>query len=490
MARPGVWPLTPDTDGDRWDVLRLLDAHPGEALHTRVARSLRDVLARGLIPDGTRLPGHRPLAARLGVSRNTVVDALGQLHAEGFLSVRGRSGTVISVPGSAAPIQDAAAPPLSAWATRVLRGQSGLPAGGYAVDFRVGQDVPELYPEAAWTHALARRAGEAGQRAGRHADPLGPLETRRAVAAYLNAQRGARVTPDMVMLTAGTQAALDALARVYLEAGRGAVVETPTYDGARAALAATGAEVWSVPVDDHGLQTNALPDTDATFVYVTPGCQYPTTATLPAPRRQALISWARRGGALILEDDYAADLHHTDRSPAVIQGLAPERTVLLGTFSKVLAPATRSGFLAAPPEVIRVLAATRTLTDRGPGTLDALALGDVLSSGAYTRHLQRSRSVIRHRHEVLLAELAEHLPQWPARSASAGLHVYVPLPTGWRTADVLGRAAGQGVALTSLEPLTGGGHGPAVLLAFAHLPVDALRNGIQRLGRAMAAGRK
>lgn len=466
-------------------MLRLLDAHPGEALHTRVARSLRDAVTRGLIPDGTRLPGHRPLAARLGVSRNTVVDALTQLQSEGYLGVRGRSGTVIRVPGPAAPPPDAAAPPLSAWATRVLRGQPGLPAGGYAVDFRVGQDVPELYPEAAWTHALAHRAGEAGQRAGRHADPLGPLETRRAVAAYLNAERGARVTPDMVMLTAGTQAALDALARVFLEAGRGAVVEAPTYAGARAALAATGAGVWSVPVDESGLQTDALPDADATLVYVTPGCQYPTTATLPAPRRHALITWARRRGALILEDDYAADLHHTGRAPAVLQGLAPERTVLLGTFSKVLAPATRSGFLAAPREVIRILAATRTLTDRGPGTLDALALGDVLASGAYTRHLRRSRPIIRHRHEVLLAALADHLPQWSARPASAGLHVYVPLPPGWRAAAVTGHAASHGVALTPLEPLTGGGHGPAVLLAFAHLPIDALRDGVQRLGVAL-----
>ncbi|THF88515.1 PLP-dependent aminotransferase family protein [Deinococcus sp. KSM4-11] len=464
--------------------MRLLDAHPGEALHTCVARSLRDVLARGILPEGTRLPGHRRLAAHLGVSRNTLVDALTQLQTEGFLRVMGRSGTLVSLP----PIDLSGdypreSLPLSDWATRVLRERPAGESGDFHVDFRLGQDVPELYPEVAWTQALARRAGEAG-RSQRHSDPLGPLETRRALSAYLNAERGARVTPDMVMLTAGTQAALDALARVFLQRGRSVAIEDPTYAGARAALAATGAEIHPVAVDAEGLHPGHLPGA-ATLVYVTPGCQYPTTATLPASRRQELIGWARRVHALILEDDYAADLHHTDRVPAVLQGLAPERTLLLGTFSKVLAPATRSGFLVAPPEVVSVLAATRTLTDRGPGTLDALALGDVLASGAYARHLRRVRPLIRERHEALLCALAEFLPGWPVRAARAGLHIYLPLPAGLQELDVTQRATGWGVGLTRQGPLTGGSHQPAVLLGFAHLAPDALRDGVQRLACAL-----
>ncbi|WP_309573421.1 PLP-dependent aminotransferase family protein [Deinococcus sp.] len=450
-----------------------------------MARSLRDVLVRGLLPEGKRLPGHRRLAAHLGVSRNTLVDALSQLQTEGFLHVQGRSGTVVSLPPVDMPGGEHREPlSLSDWATRVLQERPRGDSGDFHVDFRLGQDVPELYPEVAWTQALARRAGEAGRRAGRHADPLGPLETRRALSAYLNAERGARVTPEMVMLTSGTQAALDALARVFLQHGRSVAVEDPTYAGARAALAATGADVHTVAVDTDGLQPDRLPQA-ATLVYVTPGCQYPTTGTLPASRRQELIGWARRVHALILEDDYAADLHHTDRVPAVLQGLAPERTVLLGTFSKVLAPATRSGFLVAPPDVVSILATTRTLTDRGPGTLDALALGDVLASGAYARHLRRVRPVIRHRHEVLLSALADCLPGWPVRAAGAGLHVYLPLPAGLEELEVMQRAARRGVGLTRQGPLTGGTHAPAVLLAFAHLPPEALRDGVQRLAGAL-----
>ncbi|GGM06562.1 GntR family transcriptional regulator [Deinococcus aerophilus] len=470
--------VMPDPDG--LNGVTLLPALPGEALHTRVARTLRDAVTRGVLSEGSRLPGHRRLAAALGVSRNTVVDAVAGLEAEGYLRVQGRSGTVVGVPAMHASVAAPDAPlPLSAWATRALAGGLFDAGGDYAVDFRVGQPVPELYPEAAWTAALARQAGRAVQSHGAF-DPLGPLETRRALAAYLNAERGARVTPEMVMLTGGTQSALDALARVFLEPGRVAAVEDPTYPGARAALAATGAAVRAVAVDDCGLRPGALPP-QATVLYLTPGCQYPTTVALPAARRAELIAWARHGNAFILEDDYAADLHHTARPPSVMQGLAPDRVILLGSFSKSLAPVTRSGFLVAPPPVVRVLAGTRPLTDRAPGTLDALALADVLASGAYARHLRRVRQVIAHRQEVLLAALAAGLPEWQAQPARSGLHLYARLPPGLPEQQVLRHAARQGVALTPVAPLAAGVHPPAMLLAFAHLTPETIRAGVRRL---------
>lgn len=466
---------------------------PGEALHARVARTLREAILGGTLTEGARLPGHRSLAARLGVSRNTLVDALAQLDAEGYVRASPRSGTRITVPGAAhsehsGPTGADTPLPLSAWATRALAG--GLPdAGGeYPVDFRVGQPVPDLYPAGAWAQALARQAKAAGQATsslpGLEAE-LGPLDTRRALAAYLNAERGARATPDMVMLTAGTQASLDALARVFLEPGRRAALEDPTYPGARAALGATGATLCPVPVDARGLDPAALP-TRATLLYLTPGAQYPTTVALPAARQAGVVAWAHGADAFILEDDYAADLHHGARPPAAMQGLAPERVILLGTFSKSLAPVTRSGYLVAPERVIRVLARTRPLTDRAPATLDALALADVLASGAYARHLRRARQAIRHRHGVLLAALASDLPGWTVTPARAGLHVHVTLPPGLPEEEALGRAARAGVALTAAGPLAQLPRPPAVLLAFAHLSPERLRSGVARLAQAFA----
>lgn len=457
---------------------------PGEALHARVARTLREAVLEGLLPEGTRLPGHRALAARLGVSRNTVVDALAQLEAEGYVRANARSGTRVAVPGPGDTVSTVSTQtplPLSAWANRALAGRVPDAGGGYAVDFRVGQPVPDLYPAGAWAQALARQARQVTAPLSAPEAELGPLQTRRALAAYLNAERGARVTPDMVMLTAGTQASLDALARVFLEEGRVAATEDPTYPGARAALRATGATLCPVPVDAEGLDPAALPER-ATLLYLTPGAQYPTTVTLPAARQGEVVAWARRVGALILEDDYAADLHHGARPPAALQGQAPERVILLGTFSKSLAPVTRSGYLVAPAPVIRVLAGTRPLTDRAPATLDALALADVLASGVYARHLRRARQAIRHRHEVLLSALAATLPNWEVAPARAGLHVHVTLPPGLSEAEAVAVAAQAGVALTPAGPLAELPRPPAVLLAFAHLSSERLREGITRLG--------
>ncbi|WP_371809908.1 PLP-dependent aminotransferase family protein [Deinococcus sp. JMULE3] len=482
MAGTGI-PLSPDHSAPGWlDALTLPPAQPGETRHAQVTRTLRTAITRGLLPEGTRLPGHRRLAEHLGVARNTLVDALAQLELEGYVQAQGRSGTRVSVPAHAPPPPATTTLPLSAWAQRALAGQIEDAGGEYLVDFRVGQPVPDLYPEAAWTQALARRAAQA-LRAGQPDDPLGPLETRRALAAHLNAERGAQVTPDMILLTGGTQGALDALARVFLEPGRVAAVEDPTYPGARAALAATGAQVQPVPVDDQGVRPDRLP-AQATLLYVTPGCQYPTGAALPATRRQALITWARRGGAFILEDDYAADLYHAARPPAVLQGVAPDRVILLGSFSKSLAPVTRSGFLVAPPDVVRVLAATRPLTDRVPGRLDALALADVLASGAYSRHLRRARATLTHRRDVLTHELATHLPGWTPHPAPGGLHLYLPLPPAWTEDRALNRAAIHGVAVGAVAPLAQDRHPPAVLLGFAHLKVEQLRTGAARLGAA------
>ncbi|SEJ03868.1 transcriptional regulator, GntR family [Deinococcus reticulitermitis] len=443
-----------------------------------MARTLREAVARGHLPEGGRLPGHRALAGALGVSRNTLVAALAQLESEGYVQARGRSGTRVVTPPLAAP---GAPPPLplSAWARRALAGGVADSGGEFEFDFRAGQPVPELYPARAWAQALARRAGAPTPHAALR-DPLGPLDTRRALCAFLNAERGARVTPDMLLLTGGTQSSLDALARVFLEEGRLAVTEDPTYPSARAALAASGAEVQGVRVDGGGLVPSELP-ARATLLYLTPGCQYPTTAALSAARRQAVLGWARGCGAFILEDDYAADLHFLGRAPAVMQGQAPGEVILLGSFSKSLAPVTRSGFVAAPPEVTELLARTRPLTDRVPGVLDALALADVLASGAYSRHLRGVRQMLAHRAEVLLTALAEHLPAWPVVPARAGLHLYVPLPGEAQASETVRRAAHAGVGLSA-----GDGGAPSVLLAFAHLSPETLRRGVRRLAQALA----
>ncbi|WP_425147967.1 PLP-dependent aminotransferase family protein [Deinococcus sp.] len=475
----------------------LLPARPGETQHQRAARTLREAVRRAELLPGTRL-STRTLAAAWRLARVTVQDALDQLRAEGVVEVRARSGSYVSqgtvrgdVSGDERRRAQTPEVPLSKWAQRALTGERSEAGGsGDRIDFRLGQSAG-LFPSQMWAESLARWAARSGQD-GPAAEllrpsALGPYGTRQAIAGWLTRERGAEVTPEMVMLTAGTQSALDLLARTYLEAGRVAVIEDPGYPGARRALGAVGAEVCGVPVDQQGLQVASLPPL-AALAYVTPGCQFPTTVTLSAGRRAALLDWASSANAFIVEDDYAADFHHAARPPAPLQAQAPWQVLLLGTFSQSLAPALRSGYLVAPPAVLDTLARTRPLTDLHPPTLDALALADFLASGGYARHLRRARTRLAHRHELLHGALHQvGLTPLPAR---AGSHLLLPLPHGLDEAEVQARAAALGVGVAKLSDYALKASGSsALLLAFAHLSPERIREGAALLGEAMASGR-
>ncbi len=476
----------------------LLPARPGEAQHGRVARSLREAVLGGTLLPGQRL-STRALSQAWGVARNTVQDATEQLAAEGYVEIRPRSGSYVARRSEPAAAREVSPPqvPLSGWATRALSGQQPDAPADFEIDLRLGQS-PGLFPSELWAQALARRAGAPGLRQalaephghglrpnGLGPDALGPAETRQAIAAWLSRERGAEVRPEMVMLTGGTQSALDLLSRTYLEPGRTAVIEDPGYPGARRAFLAVGATVTGVPVDAGGLDISRLPAA-ASLTYVTPGCQFPTTAVLSADRRQGLLAWAARVHSFVVEDDYAADFHHAARPPAPLQALAPESVILLGTFSQSLAPALRSGYLVAPPQVVSVLARTRPLTDRHPPTLDALALSEFLASGGYLRHLRRARAQVAHRHDVLLGGLTAALPRLGVRPARSGLHLYLPLPVGVSEAAVLNRAAELGLGLSGVSTYAQLPNPPALLLAFAHLKPEALREAASRLALVLA----
>lgn len=461
----------------------LLPAQPGEPLYRRAARSLRAAILAGRLPEGARLPSSRTLSARWGLARNTVLEATELLAEEGFLVKRPQSG--IYVAGGLKEPRAPEAPqwPLSAWARRAMTGALEEAGGGFEIDFRLGIVPAELFPSEAWAEALSRRAREA--RSMGYGGELGPHQTRVALADHLAAERGVVASPDTIMLTSGTQGSLDALSRLYLEPGRTVAFEDPFYPAARRVFEASGARLCPVPVDDEGLDPAGLP-ASAALLYLTPTAQFPTGAVLPARRRVQVLDWAARSGALIVEDDYTSEFRWDARPPSALQGLAPERVALTGTFSKSLAPALRSGFLVAPPAVIQALARTRPLTDRQPPTLDALALADFLASGGYVRHLRRARVQLAARLEVLHAALRRHLPAWQPQTRAASLHLCVRLPPALEEAEVQARAARAGVGLSVLGSHSLRPQPPTVLLGYAHLSAAQIEEGVRRIAGALA----
>lgn len=460
----------------------LLPPRPNEALYRRVYRTLREAVLSGELAPRARVPSSRELARTWSVARNTVLEAVEMLVAEGYLVTREASGTFVAElieRERRAPPQEASPPlALSSWARRAIDARPNTDGGKFDVDFRLGRVPTQLFPSDAWAEALARRAPEL--RFGGYGDELGPLPAREALAAYLTRERGVHVMPDRLMLTSGSQGSLDALARVMLELGRVVAMEDPGYVAARRVFEASGATVVPVPVDDGGLIVEALPKR-ATLLYTTPAHQFPTGAAMSAERRLRVLEWARSAGAWIVEDDYNSEFRYGARPLTALQGLAPHAVIFVGTFSKSLAPALRSGYLVAPRDVVATLARARALTDRQPPTLDALALADFLESGAFARHLRAVRDVAEARANTLLRALEAHLPSWRPTATGAGLHLHVALPRGSDEEAVRSHAASVGVGVSVTSQYGELPRAPGVLLAFAHLPEHRIREGVERL---------
>lgn len=427
---------------------------------------LRRAVVAGALPPGTVLPGTRALAARLGVARGTVVEAVQQLVDEGYLTARPRSGVQVSWQ-PAAPGPD--------------------PAGPGPRRPSPGQPDPALYPRATWARAVRGALAHLPADDLGYPPPAGHPVLRAALADHLRRTRGADVSPDDVVVVAGV-AQVGAL---LVAAGlRRWAVEHPGSSGQVAQLCRLGAEVVGVPVDDRGLVTDALPAAGPVqAVVVTAAHQYPTGCVLAPERRQDLVRRAREGGFVVLEDDYDAELRY-DRDPVgVVQALAPDVVVLAGSVSKTLAPALRLGWLVAPPHLRAEAVAAKHAADLGSPVVDQLALADLLASGTYLRHVRRVRGVYRARRDRLLDALARRVPGMTVTGVSAGLHVYLAGlggPAADRAAEAL---AGLGVAAQAVPDGPRHLPGAGLVVGFAGLRDPAAADAAARaVARALEGG--
>lgn len=290
------------------------------------------------------------------------------------------------------------------------------------------------FPVALWSRLVGRRWRAATVAQLDYADPAGHGPLREAIASYLGAARGVRCAPAQVLITSGSQQGIDLAARALLNPGDPVWVEEPGYRGAKAALSAAGVSLHPVPVDDEGLRVDAgaAACPRARMAYVTPSHQYPTGATMSLARRLALLDWARRAGAWIVEDDYDSEYRYAGRPLPALQGLDTSgRVVYVGTFSKVLFPALRLGYVVAPDALIDAFARMQALVNRQIPTLDQAVLADFILDGHFARHIRRMRQLYAARQAALVEAVRRDLGDViEVRSAEAGLHVVGWLPPG------------------------------------------------------------
>jgi GntR family transcriptional regulator / MocR family aminotransferase len=472
------------------------------ALNRRVYRGLRQAILEGRYAASRRLPSTRALAAELRVSRNVVMMAFEQLRAEGYIESRVGSGSFVAatLPDVAlaawrAPQTSRPSPAptrLSAHARRVIA-LAPLPPPGAPLktnlryDFRYGIPAVEDFPHATWRRLLVRRAHAASLRTLRYGRAPGFEPLRRVLADYLTRSRGLACTFEQVIVVNGSQQALNLVAKLLLDAGDHVAVEEPCYQGARNVFVAAGARVVPVPVDGAGLDVSRLPRSGRVrFVYVTPSNQFPLGGLMPLTRRLGLLRWAEARGAHVLEDDYDGEFRYEERPLQAVQGLDRSGRVLyVGTFSKVLYPSLRLGYLIVPPALVPTVAALKFLTDFHTPTFEQEVLAEFIAEGHFEQHLRRSRSRNASRRAALLEALRETFGnRIEICGANAGVHVVVWF-RDYRSSqlvDIIKRAAHAGLGIYSVKPfymrqprLAG------VLFGYASLTERDIRAGIRLL---------
>jgi len=473
-------------------------------LYDQIYRALRGQILGGRLAAATRIPATRDLALELGVSRNVAIMAYRQLLDEGYLTARKGAGTfvarelprhltTVAARHRPAPTRMPAPVHLSAYARRVREVSHGVQftwaprRDVLPYDFRYGAPSFTDFPHETWCRVMARRARRVTLRDLDYGTPEGLPALREAIADYAGRARAIACTPDQIIVVNGSQQALDLAARALVDAGDVVLMEEPHYRGARTVMRAAGAKIETIAVDDHGLRTDELAGrrTPSRLAIVTPSHQFPTGAVMPLGRRLELLSWARRSEACIFEDDYDSEYRYSGRPIEALAALDDSGCVLYAaTFSKVMFPSLRLGYMILPERLIEPIRSVKALMDTGGPNLAQAALVDFIREGHFERHLHRTRMRNASRRAAILDAIERYLGgRAQVSGINAGLHLMLwlrDLPAS-RSRELRMRAARAGVGVYSVDPfyLNPPKH-LGLLLGYASMREKQIAEGIRR----------
>ncbi len=444
-----------------------LDRSSSTALYRQLYDQLREAILSGRLSPGTRLPSTRELAEELNLARNTVLNAFEQLYAESYLERHVGDGTYVSAQlpddllrvKSPRPARERAkgnGQLISKWGASVsFLSVSAGDYNGPPRPFRTGTPALDAFPYKLWGRLLARRWSNSAPEILPYSNSAGYLPLRKAIASYLSTTRGVQCVPEQLIITSGSQHALEIVTRTLLEPNQKAWIEDPGFLGARAALTAAGARLIPVPVDVDGLNISAGIERCANprLIYVTPSHQYPLGMTLTLSRRLALLKLASTSDAWIIEDDYDSEFRYVGRPLAALQGLdTDQRVIYIGTLSKVLFPSIRIGYIIAPLDLCETFVRVRCLEGHQSPTLEQAVLADFISEGHFARHIRRMRALYAERQQALLKAARTELDGLlEIRPSDAGMHLVGWLPKSVYDQAAFRAASAGGVEVTPLS---------------------------------------
>jgi GntR family transcriptional regulator/MocR family aminotransferase len=475
-----------------------LDPSRKIAMYRQLYEWFQQAILGGQLRPGQRVPSTRNLAAELKISRIPVSSAYEQLHAEGYLETFVGAGTCVSrsIPDDALrPAVGKIRNTSHVSKSNTLRKVSGrvalmrVPAQTWSnklVAFRVSLPALEHFPTRVWSKLVNRYSRKPTRQLMAYGDAKGYVPLREAIAEYLGAARAVRCEPSQILVTTGSQQGLQLSAQVLLDANDRVWIEEPGYPGARQALIMAGAQLIPVPVDHEGLNVaeGIHRARRAHAVYITPSHQYPLGVTMTATRRMLLLNWAQRSGAWIIEDDYDSEYRLGGRPIASLQGLDTDaRVIYIGTFSKVMFPALRLGYIVAPKDLADAFSTARDATDQFSSTLYQAAMTDFIREGHLARHIRRMRILYMQRRTALVEAIHKQMgDELEVIGAEAGMHLVALLRPGVSDVAISRRATERGISAMPLSscyakpPVRGG-----LILGYGGTDARQIHDGMRKL---------
>lgn len=462
-------------------------------LHERIQRAIRTLILEGTLSHGKALPASRALATSLNVSRDTVEAAYSSLHAEGFIERQTGRGSFVSSSARFLKPRIRQHPPTAETRKAKLsaRGKVIYESGGireFSSPRPLAPGIPEtrLFPIPSWERLQRQVLKEYQHKILEQSPPQGMERLRRAIAEYVNLERGTRASAEQVIVLTSSQQALALCSHVLLDNGESIVIEDPTYQGAHKAFKAAGLHPVPVPLDEKGISVGALNSLTepARAIYLTPSHQYPTGVTLSLDRRLAVIDWANRHAAWIIEDDYDSEFHYEGKPMACLQGLdAYNRTIYIGTFTKSLFPGLRIAYMIVPSELTEPFTMARTLMDGHTASITQLTLAKFLEGGHFGAYIRKMRNVYVARRDKLASLMDEYLSDYVVYATPAGgMQMPCHLRHGLSEKDIAAAARRADIDILGLTGLYAGSPvSTGFLMGFAAYTEREIEDAVKKL---------
>jgi GntR family transcriptional regulator/MocR family aminotransferase len=461
-----------------------IERSSAKPLIRQVYEQVRTQILCGTLQAGEQLPSTRALATSLHVSRNVVLEAYDQLLAEGYIESRAGSGTYVAEGTRFTAEQHL--PEQQTLTTHPPQSAENL------IDFRSGLPALDLFPRKQWSQIAQHVYAEIAPSAFGYDSPEGRLELRTVLARYLLRTRGVRCHPEQMLILSGAAQAFSLLTRLLVSTSNKVIVEDPVTDAIQIILSSSDARLIPIPVDEHGMRTDMLPSAcqHFSFILVTPSHQFPLGGILSIQRRIQLLQFAHASGCYLVEDDYDSEFRYTGSPISSLQSLEPGRVIYVGTFSKILSPALRLGYMILPEELVERCRRIKQLTDLHSPSLEQLVLARFIDAGHLERHIARMKRLYQRRRNTLIHALNTHFPhQVTILGDATGLHLVAQFPHVAFSQEIIATIEQAGVRVYPVEQhaINQGRHTDKIILGYSHLSHEQIEQGIKQLKKALCA---